>query len=61
MIGGFGMIAWPAEYGASGVKTFMVNQAGIVYEKDLGPNTEAAAKSIHLFNPDHSWKAVQKN
>jgi hypothetical protein len=59
MIGGFGMIAWPAEHGASGIRTFIVNQAGIVYEKDLGPNTEAAAKALRLFKPDHSWKAVQ--
>ena len=41
MIAGFGLIAWPVKYGETGVKTFVVNQAGIVYEKDLGPKTEA--------------------
>jgi hypothetical protein len=59
MIGGFGLIAWPAEYGASGIKTFMVNQAGIVREKDLGPSTATAAKTMQTFNPGTSWKAVK--
>ena len=55
MIGGFALIAWPAEYGVSGIKTFIVNQDGIVYEKDLGPNTAALAKAITKFNPDKTW------
>jgi hypothetical protein len=60
MIGGFGLIAWPATYGNSGVMTFMVNHDGVVYEKDLGPGTDAAAQKITKFNPDKTWKAVQE-
>jgi hypothetical protein len=56
MIGGFALVAWPAEYGVSGIKTFIVNQDGIVYEKDLGPTTATAAKAIVRFNPDKSWQ-----
>lgn len=56
MIGGFGLIAWPAQYGSSGIKTFIVNQDGVVYEKDLGPNTPALAKQITAYNPDKSWR-----
>jgi len=58
MIGGFGVIAWPATYGNSGVMTFMVNHDGVVYEKDLGPGTEAAAQKTTKFNPDKTWKVV---
>ena len=58
MIGGFGLIAYPAEYGNSGVMTFVVNHAGIVYQKDLGKRTEAIAKRIYLFDPDQTWKKV---
>ena len=57
MIGGFALIASPAEYGNSGVMTFIVNQNGDVFEKDLGPERGAAA-SIKSFNPDPSWKKV---
>jgi hypothetical protein len=60
MIGGFGLIAWPANYGNSGVMTFMVNHDGVVYEKDLGPGTEAAAQKITKFNPDKTWKLVEE-
>jgi DUF2950 family protein len=56
MIGGFALIAWPAEYGVSGIKTFIVNQDGIVYEKDFGPKTAALAGAITKFNPDSSWQ-----
>jgi hypothetical protein len=56
MIGGFALIAAPAEYGVSGIKTFMVSHDGIVYEKDLGPDTLKIAKSIDRFNPDKTWK-----
>jgi hypothetical protein len=55
MIGGFALIAWPVEYGVSGIKSFIVNQDGIVYEKDLGPQTSTAVKAITKFNPDKSW------
>ncbi len=60
MIGGFAMIAWPASYENSGVMTFMVNHAGVVYEKDLGPETAATVQKITRFNPDRSWNAHQK-
>ncbi|MGH9809688.1 MAG: DUF2950 family protein, partial [Terriglobia bacterium] len=56
MIGGYALVAWPATYGNSGVMTFIVNQDGVVYEKDLGPGTEAAARKITRFNPDKTWK-----
>ncbi|MBV8551305.1 MAG: DUF2950 domain-containing protein [Acidobacteriaceae bacterium] len=59
MIGGFGLIAWPAEYGVSGVKTFVVNQEGIVYEKNLGAGTAVSAQAIKTFNPDKSWIALR--
>lgn len=59
MTGGFALVAWPAEYGVSGVMTFMVNQSGIVYQKDLGSKTADDVKSIESFNPDASWKPVR--
>ncbi len=55
MIGGFALLAWPVKYAETGVHSFVVNQAGIVYEKDLGPDTEKAAAAIETFNPDESW------
>jgi Protein of unknown function (DUF2950) len=58
MIGGFALIAYPAEYGNSGVMTFVVNHAGIVYQKDLGQRTAIIAKRISLFDPDQTWKKV---
>jgi hypothetical protein len=58
MIGGFALIAYPAEYGNSGVMTFMVNHAGIVYQKDLGEGTEVRARRMTLFDPDQTWKKV---
>ena len=58
MIGGFALVAFPAQYGVSGVMTFIVNQDGIVYQKDLGPNTAALARAIKQFNPDSSWTRV---
>jgi hypothetical protein len=58
MIGGFALVAWPAAYGNTGVMTFVVNQDGVVYQKDLGPGTAAAAAKITVFNPDKSWKAL---
>ena len=56
MMGGFALVAWPASYGSSGVMTFIVNHEGVVYEKDLGPETAAAAGKITRFNPDKTWK-----
>jgi hypothetical protein len=58
MIGGFGLIAWPAEYGNSGVMTFLVNHGGTVYQKDLGARTEFIAPRTTLFDPDQTWKKV---
>ena len=58
MIGGFALIAAPSQYRVTGVKTFMVSHDGVVYEKDLGPNTLELAKAIELFNPDKTWKPV---
>jgi len=58
MIGGFALIAWPAEYGNSGVMTFLVNHAGTIYQKDLGKRTEAIAQRTTLFDPDQTWKKV---
>jgi len=58
MIGGFGLIAWPAEYGNSGVMTFLVNHAGTVYQKDLGNRTAVVAERTTLFDPDQTWKKV---
>jgi DUF2950 family protein len=56
MIGGFGLVAWPARWGASGVMTFICNHGGVVYEKNLGPQTAAAAEAMTRFNPDSTWK-----
>ena len=58
MIAGFALIAWPAEYGRTGVKTFMVNHQGKVFEKDLGPDTAQAAAAIDTYDPDASWTEV---
>lgn len=56
MIGGFAVIAWPRAYGESGVMTFMVSHSGDVYEKDLGPRTEDAARAIKNFDPGEGWQ-----
>ena len=56
MIAGFALIAWPVKYDETGINTFLVNQAGIVYGKDLGPDTEKLAKDIVRFDPDESWE-----
>jgi hypothetical protein len=58
MIGGFALIAYPAEYGNSGVMTFLVNHVGTVYQKDLGKHTAIFAKRISLFDPDQTWKKI---
>jgi len=55
MLGGFGVIAWPVTYGETGVMTFIVNQSGEVYERDLGPETPQRAAQILLFDPDKEW------
>ena len=58
MIGGFALVAYPAEYRNSGVMTFIVNHAGTVFQKDLGPNTAQVAERMTAFNPDKTWRAV---
>ena len=59
MIGGFALLAAPAEYRVTGVKTFIVSHDGVVYEKDLGPTTKAEFEKMQRFNPDASWKPVR--
>jgi len=56
---GFALITWPADYGASGVKTFMVNQDGVVYQGDLGDDTATAVTYIEVFDPDSNWSKVE--
>lgn len=56
MTDGFALVAFPAEYGVSGVMTFVVNQNGVVYEKNLGPQTAAIARTLSTYDPDDSWK-----
>ena len=58
MIGGFALVAYPAEYGNSGVMTFLVNHAGEVFQKDLGERTARIAERMTSFNPDQTWKKV---
>lgn len=58
MTGGFGLIAWPATYGASGIMTFVVDQAGVVFQRDLGPETGARAPAIKSFDPGLDWARV---
>jgi hypothetical protein len=53
--GGFALVAFPAKYGNSGVTTFLVNQTGIVYQKNLGPDTARIAAQITAFDPDPTW------
>jgi hypothetical protein len=59
MIGGFGLVAAPAEYRVTGVKTFMVGPDGVVYEKDLGPDTLKTFQAIDSYNPDKTWKVTE--
>ena len=61
MTEGFALIAWPADYGASGVMTFMVNQDGIVFERDFGDETESSANAVSMFDPDSSWSLVSED
>jgi hypothetical protein len=59
MIAGFAMVAYPAYYGESGVMTFIVNHNGVVYERDLGPNTARLAAGIKAFDPGKGWNVVE--
>jgi len=60
MIGGFAVLAYPAAHGNSGVMTFIVNHDGVVYQKDLGENTEELARAMILYDPDETWVKVQQ-
>ncbi len=59
MIGGFALVAAPAEYGVTGVKTFMVSHDGVVYEKDLGPKSVESFRKMERFNPGKGWRPVE--
>ena len=59
MTGGFAAVAWPAKYGNSGVMTFLVNRRGIVFQKDLGAETEMVAPAIAAYDPDDSWQPTR--
>jgi len=58
MIGGFALVAWPADYSVSGIRTLLINHEGVVYEKDLGAATAIQARQMTRFNPDKSWRPV---
>jgi hypothetical protein len=58
LIGGFGLVAWPVDYGVTGIHTFIVNQNGVVFQKDIAPVPGQAAITVTSFDPDHSWKPV---
>jgi hypothetical protein len=60
MIGGYALLAYPDKWGSSGVMTFMVNQQGRVYQKNLGPNTLKLAAGITEYDPDVTWKPVKE-
>ena len=59
MSGGFALVAWPAQYDVTGIMTFIVNQDGVVHEKDLGAGTDAVARQMTAYNPDSSWKVTR--
>ena len=59
LVNGFGLVAWPATYGVSGVMTFIVNQDGVVYQKDLGAETAKLVDGMQAFDPDSSWVVVK--
>ena len=60
MICGFATVAWPAEYGNSGVMTFIVSNDGVVYQKDLGPNSSQIAPAMRSFDPGAGWTKVEQ-
>ncbi len=59
MVSGYALLAWPVRYGTTGVTSFIVNQSGLVYERDLGPGTAQAVAAIRVFNPDAGWKPAR--
>ena len=60
MTGGFAVLAYPAQYGDSGIMTLVINQAVVGYQKDLGKTTDEAAAAMTEFNPDNTWKPVEQ-
>jgi hypothetical protein len=60
LLGGFALVAYPARYGVSGVMTFLVNHQGVVYEKDLGPDTATIGSAMQTYNPDPTWKKAEE-
>jgi hypothetical protein len=58
MIGGFALVAWPAEYGVSGILTLIISHDGVVFERDLGSTTPTLARQMTRFNPDRNWRAA---
>jgi hypothetical protein len=60
MLLGFALVAYPAEYGNSGIMSFIVNQEGIIYERDLGKNTTYLAENMTIFDPDKNWKMLKE-
>lgn len=61
MVLGFALVAYPAKYGASGIATFIVNQKGVIYEKDLCEDTAAVLATMTIFNPDDTWKIYKED
>jgi hypothetical protein len=58
-VGGFAVVAYPAEYGNSGIMTFIINQGGVLLQKDLGPDTEKIANAMTEYDPDSTWDQVE--
>ena len=61
MMGGFALVAWPAEYGVTGIHTFIVNADGDIFEKDLGKPVSSLAAPVRLYDPDRTWRSVDEN
>jgi hypothetical protein len=59
MIAGFALVAFPAEYGSSGIMTFIISHQGKLYQKDLGPDAKEIARKMTEYNPDDSWTLVK--
>jgi hypothetical protein len=59
MIAGFALVAWPAEYGSSGMMTFIISHEGVLYQQDLGPDTDKIARAMKEYNPDNHWTPVK--
>jgi hypothetical protein len=60
MTGGYAFVAWPVKWGDTGVMSFIVDKSGVVYQKDLGPDSAALARAMTAYNPDSSWAKVAK-